>query len=127
MQLHEQAYELAKQGKTNVEIFGFLQVSAVQLLRIAISDVPLLYSIIRGRTEYLDPFIRLLEQEATDLVAVGGSQRNFRALQQLIERMDKETRALGVGYDLSLLSSAPAPKDNQLKGAELTKALRETA
>lgn len=123
--IHEQAYELAKQGLTNIEVFGKLNISAPQLLKLAVSDEPLLFSIIAGRVEYLRPFIKTLEDEATELVAPQQATRNTKALLTLIDRIDRENKALGIGYDLAVLASAPAPKQNQLDGATLTKLLRE--
>lgn len=124
MRLHEQAFNLAKEGKTNIEIFGALELSPAQLLRITISDTPLLYEIIKGRIEFLSPYIKLLSEEASDLVSKEAPVRNFRALQMLIERYDRENKALGIGYDMSLLTASPAPREQVMRGAELTAALR---
>jgi len=125
MKLHDQALELASKGATNIEIFGALELTPSQILRLSISDTPLLFKIIQGRMAFLRPFIDILMNEATELVSKEAATRNYRALQDLIARYDRENAALGVGYDLSLLSSAPTPKEGQLKGAALTKALRE--
>lgn len=127
MKLHEQAYSLAKEGKTNTEIFGILQLSPGQVLKLCISDTPLLYAIIQGRSAYMEPFVNLLADEAKELVHRDAPARNFKALQTFLERYDRENRALGVAYDMGMIASAPAPRDNQLRGAELTKALREAS
>lgn len=127
MSINDQAYDLAKQGLTNIEIFGMLDISSNRLLSLALSDKPLLFAIIKGRVEYVKPFIKTLEDEATALVGQGNPTRNSKALFTLIERMDKENRAIGIGYDLSLLSMAPSVSKEAISAAELTKMLRETA
>lgn len=124
--LHEQAYELAAKGLTNVEIFGSLQISAPQLLKLTISDQPLLYSVIRGRVDYLAPYLDVLQDESLERKA-GPGYHNTKALLSLIERMDKETRALGIGYDLAVLASAPAASEERVAAAEVTRRLREGA
>ena len=125
--IDERAYDLAKQGLTNIELFGVLGISSSQLMSLALSDKPLLFAIIKGRVDYLRPFIKTLEDEATALVGQGNPTRNSKALFTLIERMDKENRALGIGYDLSLLAMAPVVSKETIGAAELTKLLRETA
>ena len=124
--LHEQAYELAAKGLTNVEIFGSLQISAPQLLKLTISDQPLLYSVIRGRVDYLAPYLDVLQDESLERKA-GPGYHNTKALLSLIERMDKGTRALGIGYDLAVLASAPAASEERVAAAEVTRRLREGA
>ena len=125
--LHEQAYDLAKEGHTNIEIFGVIGLSPAHLIRVAVSDTPLLFAIIRGRVEFMKPYITALADEALTPVSKEAMARNFRALQAVVDRYDAENRALGVGYDMGLLSVAAAPTERQLRGAELTKALRETS
>lgn len=127
MLLHEQAYDLASRGLTNIEIFGTLELTPAMVMRVAVSDSPLLFAVLKGRVAYLTPFLLLLEEEAREMVTTGSPTRNFRALEKLIERYDRENNAIGVGYDLAVLASAPAPSDGRLRGAELTKALRSAA
>lgn len=127
MLLHEQAYDLASRGLTNIEIFGTLELTPAMVMRVAVSDSPLLFAVLKGRVAYLTPFLLLLEEEAREMVTTGSPTRNFKALEKIIERYDRENNAIGVGYDLAVLASAPAPSDGRLRGAELTKALRSAA
>jgi hypothetical protein len=122
MKFHDIAYGLALNGLTNVEIFGALELSSAQVQALTLSDVPLLYAIIRGRVDYLRPYVKMMEQEAKGL---SKADRSRGAITYIIDRMDNENKMLGLGYDMAVLASAPAVDEETMDAAELTRRLRE--
>lgn len=117
------AHSLAVQGKTNAEIFAELGYSAGELKRRLKVDHQLMFDIVAGRREFVEPHITNLVE-----IAMGHSElppNAMRAIMVLLERYDAQNKSLCIGYDLALLENLPtAIPTNPMDAMALTAALR---
>lgn len=117
------AFDLASQGMTNAEIFAELGYSSAEVKRRLKIEHKLLFDIVSGRREFLEPHITNLVE-----IALGHAElppNALRAITMVLERYDAQNKSLCIGYDLALLEGLPtAIPTNPMDAMALTAALR---
>lgn len=119
------AYKLAAEGYTNAEIFAKLEYSSGELKRRLRVEHELMFAIVLGRRAFCQPHF-----DALVALALGGGPLKIgaqNAIMSVLERMDKETKTLTIGYDMALLEQLPGVvPTSPMEANKLTAALRAT-
>lgn len=121
--LHEKAYEVASEGKSNAEIFAELEISSGALQKMLMSDPHLVFNIVQGRARFLEPIVQTVAD-------IGQGEANGRAklsaLKVLLERADANNKILMLSHELLFLQGLISIEDKQrMDSAMVTELLRK--
>lgn len=124
--MNETAFKLAAEGKSNAEIWGALNLTSGALQKVIQTNPALLFSIINGRSQFMDPIVGILVD-----MAHGGedvSKGQWAAMSILLERAEAQNRVLTVSYEMILMTgTGAAPATEQRDAATVTQLLRKKA
>lgn len=120
----EEAFKLAAEGRTNVEIFAKLNLSVGELRRRIKVDHELVFAIVNGRASFIQQFIdKLVEAQVSDEFT---SSINVGICKYMVEKYSNENAVLAQAYDSvvsdSLLSAQV--KQEPLTREQVTSQLR---
>ncbi len=124
MSQHKLAYKLASEGKSNADIWGALEITSGALQRLLQTDPKLLFSILQGRTEYIESLMSLIHSWSSGEDA---AKHQYSATTLLLERAEAANRTLTVAHDMVLMAgttqaATSAPRD----AATVTSLLRHS-
>lgn len=122
-EIHEKAFQVAAEGKSNAEVFGELEISSGALQKMLMSDPHLVFNIVQGRAKFLEPII----QEIVDIGLGAAAQRGqLTALKTLLERADSNNKILMLSHELLFLQGLISIEDKQrMDSAMVTELLRK--
>ena len=120
----EEAFKLAAEGHTNVEIFAKLNLSVGELRRRIKVDHELVFAIVNGRASFIQQFVdKLVEAQVSDEFT---SSINVGICKYMVEKFTNENTTLAQAYDIAILeslSSLSAPAVNMTR-EQVTSQLR---
>ncbi len=107
MTLEDKAFKLASAGSSNAEIFGALELTSGALQKLLQTKPQLLFSIIKGRTKYIEEFVEVLGNVALGGEPLGKGQMS--AIMVLLERAEQNNKSLCIAHEMVLLAGSSAP------------------
>jgi len=126
MSVESRCFELAKQGYSNAEIFGDIELSMNAMTALQKTKPTIFFEILKGRALHTQEILEKIRLLAYGWEEDFGPQPSLAALQVLLTRADKNNTALTAGYELQLLSGFNMEElEQQRTRAEVTELLRK--
>ena len=123
MMLQKRAARLAKEGKTNAEIFGDLEMTSSALSALLSVAPQVIFGILQGRAIYIASITQKIKDLGMGWDEQMGPRPHLPALQLLLDRADKNNHALVAVYDIVLLANTSIPTDGSVRDASTVTSL----
>lgn len=111
MDIETQAYELAREGKSNASIMGILEISSGALTALLGTRPKIIFEILRGRADYIDNYLTRLQMVAAEEIKM--DRLAYNAVVYCIERAAHYDQQLFVAHDVALIAGSPVQVNSQ--------------